>query len=430
MLTKMDIPRSGDLTRPAAWQHRRVNPARIVLRPLGSSTWRRWVYLVLGAAVFTPYLVVGVYPTMLVWGDGAAAVTAAVAGGLALMAGAIALTAMLEAVRQLEVVAAKQLLRGPLVAELIPSSVSGADRVRAGAFFALHLVSGGLVGVATLIVLPSGVTFLLGAIGIVDLGGDAAWQGQSRPVMALLGIGCLVGFAYGTAALGALMSWVAPRLLGRSSMARLAEMERVTGELSERNRLARDLHDSVGHALSVVAVQAGAARKLLDADPEFARDSLAAVEAAASQALADLDGALATLRDEGPPGRRRTLADIDSLVSQSAAAGLVIDTELAGPVASLPEPLSSDAFMVVQEALGNALRHAGPVPVSLRVTVEDGVVRLHVSNPVPAAPAAPRPSGGRGLRWMAERARSYGGGIEAREVDGRWELDVTMRVDA
>jgi signal transduction histidine kinase len=366
---------------------------------------------------------------MLVWGEGAAPVSAAVAGGFALMAGAIALTAMLEAVRQLEVVAAKQLLRGPLVAELIPSSVSGGDRVRAGAFFALHLVSGGLVGVATLIVLPSGVTFLLGAVGIVDLSGDSPWQGQPRPVMALLGMGCLAVFAYGTAALGALMSWAAPRLLGRSSTARLAEMEKVTGELSERNRLARDLHDSVGHALSVVAVQAGAARKLLDADPEFARDSLAAVEEAASRALANLDGALATLRDEGPPGHRRTLTDIDSLLNQSAAAGLVIDAELAGPIAALPEPLSSDAFMVAQEALGNVLRHAGPVPVSLRITVADDVVRLHVSNPPGTAPAAHRPSGGRGLRWMAERARSHRGGIEAREVDGRWTLDVTMRVD-
>ncbi|KAA1397482.1 sensor histidine kinase [Aeromicrobium ginsengisoli] len=407
-----------------------MKPARLVLRPLGSATWRRWVYLVLGGAVFTPFLGVGAYPSLLAWGSGTGAIAAAIAGGTALMAGAIALTATLEAVRQLEVVAAKQLLRGPLVAELIPSSVSGADRVRAGTFFALHLVCGGLVGAGTIVVLPSGVTFLLGAIGVADLSGESPWQGQPPVIMALVGLGCLVTFAYGTAGLGALMSWAAPRLLGRSSTARLAEMERVTGELSERNRLARDLHDSVGHALSVVAVQAGAARKLIDADPEFARESLAAVEAAASQALADLDGALATLRDEGPPGRRRTLTDIDSLVSQSAAAGLVIDTELTGPITSLPEPLSSDAVMVVQEALGNALRHAGPVPVTLRIAVEGDVVRLSVSNPLPTEPAAPRPSGGRGLRWMAERARSHGGTIDAQAVDGQWTLEATMRVDA
>lgn len=406
-----------------------MNPIRTALQLLAPATWRRWVYLVLGGAVFAPYLLVGAYPAFVAWGNGSAAVAASIAGGIALVLAAIALTAMLEAVRQLEVVAAKQLLRGPLVSELIPSSVSGADRFRAGSFFALHLLAGGLVGVATLIVLPSGVTFLLGAIGAADLSGDNPWQGLSPAVMALAGIGCLALFAYGTAALGMLMSWAAPRLLGRSSTTRLAEMERATGELSERNRLARDLHDSVGHALSIVTVQAGAARTLLDKDPEFARESLAAVEEAASQALADLDGALAALRDDGPPGRRRTLADIDSLIRQSEAAGLVIESELTGPIASLPEPLSRDAFLVVQEGLSNALRHAGMVPVSLRLAVEGGSVRISVSNAMPASPTSARPSGGRGLRWMTERIRSRHGAVEARQADGHWQLDVTMPVE-
>ena len=405
-----------------------VNPGRSALLLLAPATWRRWVYLVLGGAVFTPYLLIGAYPVFIAWGDGSAAVMASIAGGIVLVLAAIALTAKLEVVRQLEVVAAKQLLRGPLVSELIPSSVSGADRFRAGAYFALHLLCGALVGVATLIVLPSGLTFLLSAIDVVDLG-EGLGQGLSRPLMALAGLGCLAVFAYGTASLGMLMSWAAPRLLGRSSTTRLAEMERVTGELSERNRLARDLHDSVGHALSIVTVQAGAARTLLDSDPEFARESLAAVEEAASQALADLDAALASLRDDGPPGRRRTLTDIDTLIRQTEAAGLVIETELVGPIPSLPEPLSRDAFLVVQEGLGNALRHAGAVPVVLRVAVEGRrSVRISISNPMPAAPASPRPSGGRGLRWMTERVRSRHGTVDAREVDGAWQLDVTMPV--
>ena len=396
---------------------------------LAPVTWRRWVYLVLGGAVFTPYVLVGIYPALIAWGRGNAAIVAGIVGGIVLVLVALTLTAMLEAVRQLEVVAAKQLLRGPLTSELIPSSVSGGDRFRAGSFFALHLLCGGLVGVATIIVLPTGLTFLLGAIGVVDLSGDGPWQGWSRPVIAFAGIGCLAVFAYGTAALGMLMSWAAPRLLGRSATTRLAEMERVTGELSERNRLARDLHDSVGHALSIVAVQAGAARKLLDADPEFARESLVAVEEAASQALADLDGALEALRDDGPPGRRRTLADIDTLIRQSEAAGLVISSELTGPIASLPEPMSRDAFLVVQEGLGNTLRHAGAVAVSLRVAVDGGAVRIHVSNPMPSSPVVPRPSGGRGLRWMSERSQSRHGTVEAGEVDGRWRLDVSMPVE-
>lgn len=402
--------------------------ARSALRPLAAETWRRWVYLVLGGAVLVPYLFVAAYPTMAVWGDGRTAVTLAVAGGVALAVVAMGLTARLEAVRQLEVVAARQLLRGPIVEEQIPPSVSGADRARAATFFVLHLVGGGLIGVGTLIVLPSGLTFLLGAVGVVDLDGSRPWQGAGPAMMVLLGLTSLLVFAGGTVAIGGLLSRLAPRLLGRSSTARLAEMERVTGELSERNRLAVDLHDSVGHALSIVTVQAGAARRLLDSDREFARESLLAVEQAASQALADLDDALATLRDEGPAARQRTLDDLDTLITQSEAAGLVIRTDLEGPLESLPEPLSRDAFLVVQEGLSNALRHAGPIAVTLRIAVEDHVVRMTVANPMPPAPTERRPSGGRGLRGIAERCAARGGTAEARQVDGWWRLDVTMPV--
>ena len=401
---------------------------RPLLRPLAATTWRRWVYLVLGGAVFAPYLLLGGYPLVLAWGNGGARVAIGIVSGLALAVGALTLTARLEAVRQLEVVAAKQLVRGPLVGELIPSSFSGADRFRAISFFALHILAGGLVGAATLLVLPTGLTLLVASTGAFDIAVPEPVRHQSSAVVAGAGLGCLVVFAYGTAALGALMAWAAPRLLGRSSTNRLAEMHRVTDDLSERNRLARDLHDSVGHALSIVTVQAGAARKLLDTDREFARESLEAVEDAANQALIELDGALDALRDGEPRGRRRTLDDLDALIHQSEAAGLVIRRELRGPVQALAEPLSHDAYLVVQEGLGNALRHAGPGPVTLRITADDRDVTIEVGNRVPAVPVSARPSGGRGLRGMTERSRAHAGTVDAGEVDGWWRLSVTMRV--
>jgi signal transduction histidine kinase len=405
-----------------------VNVARSLLRPLSATTWRRWVYLVLGGAVLVPYLFLGAYPAVLAGNAGGLRLTIGIVAGLALAVSALALTARLEAVRQLEAVAAKQLVRGPFVGELVPSSVSGADRFRAMSFFALHLLAGGLVGTATLLVMPTGLTLLLASTQVIDISGSEAARHLSPAAMAGVGLGCLVVFAYGTAALGALMGWAAPRLLGRSSTNRLAEMERVTDDLSERNRLARDLHDSVGHALSIVTVQAGAARKLLDTDREFARESLAAVEEAASQALVELDGALEALRDDKPSGRPRTLDDLDVLVRQSEAAGLVIRRELSGPLRTLSEPLSHDAFLVVQEGLGNALRHAGPGPVTIRITVDDRDVRIEIGNPVPVPPMSSRASGGRGLRGMSERSRARGGTVDAREVDGWWRLSVTMRV--
>ena len=379
--------------------------------------------------MLVPYLFVAVYPAIALWDGSSTTRALAVACGAVLLVTAVALTARLEAVRQLEVVAGRQLLRGPIVQEQIPASVGGADRVRAGTFFALHLLGGGLVGVGTIIVLPSGVTLLLGAAGVLDLENDRSWQGLGPATLVLLGLGCLVAFVYGTVAIGAAMSSLAPRLLGRSPTARLAELQRVTGELSERNRLAVDLHDSVGHALSIVTVQAGAARRLLDTDREFARDSLIAVEQAASQALADLDGALAALRDdEAHTGTRRTLDDLEALIMQSEAAGLVIATVLEGSLGSLPEPLSRDAFLVVQEGLSNVLRHVGPSAVTLRVTGDDRALHLVVANPMPPAPVERRPSGGRGLRGVRERCVARGGTADAREVDGWWRLDATMPV--
>jgi signal transduction histidine kinase len=97
-------------------------------------------------------------------------------------------------------------------------------------------------------------------------------------------------------------------------------------------------------------------------------------------------------------------------------------------VHALSELLSHDAFLLVQEGLANALRHAGPCPVTLRIAVDDREVLIEIGNPMPAATGSPRPSGGRGLRGMTERSRARGGTVDAGEVDGWWRLSVTMRV--
>lgn len=97
---------------------------------------------------------------------------------------------------------------------------------------------------------------------------------------------------------GALLSRAAPWFLGPSAAERIAAMESEAVKLAERNRLARELHDSVGHALSVVTLQAGAAGRVLDSDPAFAREALGAIEESARAALEDLDHVLGLLRDD------------------------------------------------------------------------------------------------------------------------------------
>ncbi len=398
---------------------------RSLIHPLGSVvTWRRWIYLVLGGAVLVPYVVV-VVPALLivarrgdVWG---------VLGvlGLALAAiAAIAATSLLAAVRQVEVVSIRQLVGVPAGERLVPESSSTSDRVRAGLYFVLHLVCGGVIAAASVIAVPNGVALLLGSVGLFDPG--EVLGTSSRALFAVAGLFLILATAYGTAGLGAFLATLAPSLLGRSSAERLAEMERFTDELSERNRIARDLHDSLGHALSIVSVQAGAARRVLDHDVELARESLLSVEDAARQAMDDLDAALAVLREDGPAGQRRTLREVETLIRQSEAAGLVIRSELSGPIDRLPEPLSREAFLVIQESLTNVLRHAGPVDVSLRVRAEDLAVRLEVVNELPTTQQASRPSGGRGVRWMSERSYARGGDIDVGEVDGVWRVAVTL----
>ena len=124
-----------------SWQHRPVTIVGILLRPLvWAVTWRRWVYLVLGGAILVPYAFAAAYPLSIAVDRNGAVSVAALAGTIALVLVAVAITSLLEAVRQVEVVAAKQLLRGPLMAQLVPVSVTGADRARAGLFFSLHLV--------------------------------------------------------------------------------------------------------------------------------------------------------------------------------------------------------------------------------------------------------------------------------------------------
>ena len=115
----------------------------------------------------------------------------------------------------------------------------------------------------------------------------------------------LVGTVYAVAGLGALAATMAPVLLGPSPADRIAALEARERRLAERNRLARELHDSVGHALTATTLQAGAARAVFDSDPEFARRALAAIEEVGRTAMDDLDHVLGVLRDAGDTDRPR-----------------------------------------------------------------------------------------------------------------------------
>jgi signal transduction histidine kinase len=193
------------------------------------------------------------------------------------------------------------------------------------------------------------------------------------------------------------------------------EARRRAGE--ERLRIARELHDALGHHLSLINMQSGVALHLNTELPEQARDSLTAIKQASKEALTELRSVLDILRQDGEPAARSptwTLARLDDLVSQAAAAGLVVHTETEGEVRRLPFAVDVAAFRIVQEALTNITRHAGPATATVRVAYGDGDLTVQVDDdgrgPSPHGAAA---GGGKGIVGMRERAAALGGDLQA-----------------
>jgi signal transduction histidine kinase len=195
----------------------------------------------------------------------------------------------------------------------------------------------------------------------------------------------------------------------------LAERERAAAATlaEERSRIARELHDVIAHSVSVMGVQAGAARTLLDADPGAAREALRSIETTARESVAELQRLLAVLRerDDAPDGRapQPGLAQLPGLVEQVRAAGLPVELSLSGD-GEPPPGIALAGYRIVQEALTNALKHAG-APTTVAVALRGGELYIEVRN---AAGRRPSPAtGGHGLVGMRERAHLYGGTVEA-----------------
>lgn len=255
----------------------------------------------------------------------------------------------------------------------------------------------------------------------------------SHPAYGLLAPLPLVVLAMVVVGAGSLMAAVAPRLLGPSAAERLAALEERTERLLEHNRLARELHDSIGHALTVAVVQAGAARAAGSA--EFTERALAAVEETGRRAMEDLERVLLLLRADPAerPAERPGLTEADRLLESARAAGSAPAAEVIGDPSRLPGPVSREGYRILQEALTNVLRHAGTVPVTVRIVCAPRELELEVRNPLPGTvpewSSPGRDGGGRGLRGIRERAALLGGEAVCGPDGGQWRLRVRLPLD-
>ncbi|MGV9848591.1 sensor histidine kinase [Streptomyces sp. NPDC003442] len=412
---------------------------RAVRAVVGRRAQLRWVHLVLGGALLMPYyLLTAVVFAMLVRG---ADPFTSLRWQLVTFASALPLaapTALLPLVRPLEATAARSLCGLPESAELAAGPAGSWDaRARTSLWYGLHLAIGGLVSGLILALLPASA--LLVALPFTD---DSYADGLSRPhafasapaaLAPLAGVALLALLMGTAAAAGALLARCAPALLGPAPAERLAAAERRAARLASRNRLARELHDSVGHALSAVTLQASAARKVLDSDPDFAREALAAIEETTRDAVGELDSVLGLLREgeaAPAPAPSPTLMDLDGLLARTRAAGVAVELTAPGTLDRLPSVVSREAYRIVQEGLSNALRHAGRVPVRLRIAEDRKKVEITMENPVDGTTRARTAGGGRGLRGIAERVTLLRGTCAWDTVDGVWRLTVRLPVEA
>ncbi len=230
-------------------------------------------------------------------------------------------------------------------------------------------------------------------------------------------------------------TWAAGRVVRQRSLAVAAtreDVDRVAGEAVqlERARIARELHDVIAHAVSVVVLQAGAAEQFLDRDPERARKHLAVTRRTAQEALEEMRHLLGVLREDDvhyapQPGLER----IPELVAETEAAGHRVTLERDGMRADVPDGLSLAGYRIVQEALTNVRKHAPGAPVTVAVHTDAERIRVAVTSRAGSLPEPSPGGGGHGILGMRERVRVYGGRLEAGPTaDGGWSVEAELPV--
>ncbi|WP_422745577.1 sensor histidine kinase [Micromonospora sp. WMMD754] len=260
------------------------------------------------------------------------------------------------------------------------------------------LVAGGLLAVSVAVRLVEGddVAVVVGA----ELGSEAALA------LAVIALGDAVRNRRSLRA-----------ALVRQAMAADEERHREAARQveAERLRIAREVHDTLGHTMSVITLQSAVAREALtDREPAQAENALAAIHSVSGSAMAELRATLGTLRREpGPHEPAPGFAQLPALIDGVRRGGLAVDLRVDGPVEALPAVVGSTVYRVVQEALTNVLRHAGATRVTVTVRATPGRLALEVvDDGRGGSSAGPTGRKGQGLRGMAERVALLGGSVD------------------
>jgi len=260
----------------------------------------------------------------------------------------------------------------------------------------------------------AGLALTIGVAGLVTVNGPKAKVGDFIWDVITFSIAWVIGFAVGE------KYREVDEAKGRAELAEREREERARRAVTdERARIARELHDVVGHSVSVMTVQASAARRLLRPHQEKEREALLVVEQTGREALAEMRRVVGVLRrpEEAPAlAPQPSLEQIERLVEQTREAGLPVDLRIEGDPVPLPAGLDLTAYRLVQEGLTNTLKHARAQRAEVVVRYGDGQVELIVSDD--GQGGGNGGGSGHGLVGMRERVSVYGGELEAGPRDG------------
>ena len=251
-----------------------------------------------------------------------------------------------------------------------------------------------------------------------------------------------------TAILGAIIIWGGAWIVGdqlRQRQQRLADLrdraerserdtarERRLAVAEERNRIARDLHDSAAHAINVILVQAGGARLLQDRDPGAVSAALSTIEDVARETIEEIDQLIHGLRTTNASDQTTEsvdpptgLASVPTLIERHHAAGMTLDMQVDGSPRPLAPGPDQAAYRILQESLTNAARH-GTGPVAVRIAYGPRQLELSISNSTNGHGAGETGTAGYGILGMRERAALLGGSLDAGARGGRFQVTARL----
>jgi signal transduction histidine kinase len=256
---------------------------------------------------------------------------------------------------------------------------------------------------------------LAGAVAVTSLNALTKPGGGAGALFPMEAFAVVLPYAVGRALRGRAAREIASRDAAERLDATLVTSARAAA-YDERSRIARELHDVIAHSVSVMVIQSGGARLVMDEEPDRAEQSLRNVERAGREALLELRRLLGILGDGDPhalapqPGLR----DISPLLTHARESGISVHLRVDGTAVPVTPALDLCAYRIVQEALTNAIKHAAPAHASVDVRWRESVLELEISDDGRRRRPPKRTTGGHGIAGMRERVALHSGSFEAR----------------